>query len=143
MKSQVLSSLFTSSCKCCLCSVELRIYVIKMHRAKTIRKSSQISGNLPCFLKSSILSRSFPFYSGTFQTVWKFSRLSRNIEGCVKIFQTVRKFSRLSRNLSDCPKHFSDCPEIFHTFQKFSRLSRYLLDCPELFKAVWSSSTLS
>ena len=31
-------------CKCCLCSVTLRVYVLKKHTAHTVRKSSQISG---------------------------------------------------------------------------------------------------
>ena len=123
-------------CKCCLCRVELRIHVIKMHRAQTIRKSSQTSKNLPSFLKSFILSGNFPFYPGIFQTVWKFSRLSRNLSGCPEIFQGVQKSSRLFRNLPDCSGHFPDCQDIFLTVGKSLKLSGN-------FKTVWKSSRLS
>ena len=90
LKSQVLSSVCASPCKCCLCSVELRIHVIRMHKAKTIRNSSQISGYRQCFLKLSSLSGNFLFYPGT----------------CLEILQTVQKSSKLSGNLPGCPEIF-------------------------------------
>ena len=115
-------------------SVPEYVHVIKMHRAKTIRKSSQISVNLPTFLPT-FLSKNFPFFqkssclSGNFpdcpkilhftsyilQTVWKSLRLSGNCQDCLEIFQTVSKSSRFFANLQDCPKHFPNCTETFQT----------------------------
>ena len=136
LKSQVLSSVCASPCKCCLCSGKLRIHVIKMHKAKTIWISSQISGKLPCFLKFSIPSGIFHFIQEPF-------RLSGNSPDCPKISKAVQKWSRLFKNLPDFSGHFSDCWEIFQTVQKFSTLSWHFIDYWEIFNTLWKSSRLS
>ena len=144
-------------------SVPEYVHVIKMHKAKTIPKSSQISVNLPTFLPT-FLSKNFPFFPGIFLPVWKFSRLSKNLTSYIlhltnslEIFKTVWKLSRLSGNFPDCLKIFQFFLQIFKTVQnisqtvrksfrlsrKFSRRSGNHPDCLEFFQTVWNSSRLS
>ena len=127
-----------------------------MHKDKTIRKSSRISGNFPYFLKFFFRSENFPFYPGTFQTVWKFSRLSENLPGCPEIFQavqkssTLQKSSRLFRTFSKLLENLVNCPEILNTVSKSSRLlgnlqesPEHLSDCTEIFQTVQKFSRQS
>ena len=117
-------------CECSLCSLTLRLHVLKSQRAKTVLKSSRISRNLTTCLKSSILYGNLPFYPEIFQTVWKFSRLSRNLAGCLEILQNDRKSSSMSRHILDSPEHFPDCPK------KLSHCPVNLPDYPEIYQTV-------
>ena len=71
------------------------------------------------------------------------SKLSRNFPGFPETFQTVQAFSRLSRKFFRLSGKFLDCLETFQTLQKLSKVFRNSPDCPKNFQAVWKLSTPS
>ena len=97
------------------------LFILYKQTFYKIYKVSELSGNFPDGLKSTILWGNSSDCLGTFQAVQKFSNLNGNFPDYPETFQIIWKLSRLSGNFPHYPE----------TFQIVWNLPDFLVD-PEM-----------